>query len=218
VKNTIVYTAIFGGYDLLRKPLTPGHFVCTHDGTVEIPDGWESRQINNHIKHAGYSSRYYKITGGDIFDESRYSIWLDGNIQLKVPSEELVKKYLAHGDIAIHKHPTRDCAYDEADVCMRQKLDRIATLMGQKRYYNLQCFPQHFGLWETGVLIRRHTKAIRDLSTAWWEELQSQSIRDQIGLPYVLWLSKIKPVIIPGNLQSNSGTEFTYYQHTKGRL
>ena len=53
--------------------------------------------------------------------------------------------------------------------------------------------PEHFGLWATGSIARRHTDRIRVLGDAWLDEMERWTIQDQVSLPYLLWRDGIVP-------------------------
>jgi len=107
------------------------------------------------------------------------ALWLDANYQL------LIDPRAIPGDMAIHRHRDRDCAYEEADVCVRVGKDAATVIADQVRRYRDKGYPDHAGLWETAILFRRNTSEVRALCEDWWREINAGSRRDQISLPVV---------------------------------
>jgi len=58
-------------------------------------------------------------------------------------------------------------------------------------------FPEHRGLWQSGVLLRRNTAAVKRFNEMWWWEILNGSHRDQIALPVVLEFSGIDFASLP---------------------
>lgn len=128
-------------------------------------------------------SRFPKILP-HLFMNTEYSLYLDGNIACKVPIEKLIKEWLQDTDIAFFKHPTRDCYFEEAKECMRLGLDDKEVITNQMiRYHKV---PRHSGLYQGGVILRRHTDKVRQFNEAWWAEYCRGSRRDQLSLPIAI--------------------------------
>ncbi len=136
--------------------------------------------MEDKFKDPVLSAKIYKVLP-HLFLDCDYSIWIDGNITLKVPPETLID--VLEKDIAVFPHPSRDCLFDEGRFCVLNQIgNQIEILEQLKRYKG---FPNHYGLAGCGVLIRKHTDKMRRLSEQWWAEICRGSIRDQISFPYV---------------------------------
>jgi len=92
----MLYTAITGDKDFPRKD-------------IKVFSEY------NEFKRPVMNAKIYKILAHQYIDED-ISVWLDGNLFLKIPEEQLVKEFLGDADMAIFKHPDRDCVYDEAEA------------------------------------------------------------------------------------------------------
>ena len=133
----------------------------------------------NKFKSPVLNAKIYKILS-HLFIDDEYSIWIDGNLFLKVEEKELIK-LLGDKDIAVFQNPYRDNIYEEADECKRLKLDDNKIIDEQiKRYGN-----SVEGLGACYLIIRRNTKEIKRLNEKWWAEICRGSVRDQISFPYV---------------------------------
>lgn len=126
------------------------------------------------------NSRIAKILP-HLYIESDFSIYHDANIRLLKTPEELVETYLKEYDIALFKHPTRDCLYDEALVCAKMGLDDPETIIEQVKAYENDGYGKHKGLCECGIILRRHTPKVKELNEAWWAHYCRYSRRDQIS-------------------------------------
>jgi hypothetical protein len=118
------------------------------------------------------------------FPEAEYTLYLDANIIIKVPLKRLVSEWLTDTDIALFGHSTRNCLFDEANECLRLELDNDVVIKKQiERYLG---FKKNAGLYQGGVILRRHTNKIKQLNEMWWAEYCTGSKRDQISLPYCI--------------------------------
>lgn len=146
---------------------------------------------------------------------SEYSIWVDGNIKLLIPPEDLIDKWLEDKyEMAVWKHPGRNCIYEEAVVCQRIYPQITEDLDKQTRYYLAQGYPAYNGLYEMGVIVRKHTDTVKALNESWWAEICRWSFRDQISFPYVLnKFPHLKLNIIEGNVRRHK--YFEYELHKK---
>ena len=130
-----------------------------------------------------------------------YSLWIDSNVELRTPVVKLIRKYLLESDIAVFKHKDRNCVYEEAKDCILQKLDHCDIIDKQMQKYQSDDYPADNGLTETTVLLRRHTKQIRQFNEAIWAEICTSSKRDQLCFDYIANKLSITVVNFPGILQ-----------------
>jgi hypothetical protein len=105
--------------------------------------------------------------------------------------------------IAQFEHPWRSCLYDEAIEIAALGMDPDGVAAWQTRRYREAGHPAGWGLWAAGVIVRRHTAAVRRMGAAWAREVEVGSVRDQISQPFVLRQAKLKPVSLPGSHVEN---------------
>lgn len=134
----------------------------------------------------------------------------------KVPIKPLVEGWLANHEMAVFRHPERDCAYEEIDVCV--KLKKITQREGDKAKSHLALagLPQHAGLYACGMIARRTMGILPALLSAAWFSLVKEVPRDQIWLPLVLHQipgTKKRIRVIDANVFSNPW--FHYKGHSK---
>lgn len=217
----IVYTSIVGGKDNLIHDQYKGdaeYFAFTDFDFKS--DVWTRKPAYDKMISPRRNSRAPKILAHQ-FAKTRYSIWLDGNLKLLVPPEELLK-YVENHDIALFKHPTRDCLYEEAQTCIDAKLDDVETLKAQIQRYRDEGFGEHRGLCEGGVIIRKHTPKVENFNNIWWSEHCSGSVRDQVSMFYAFDRAGLVPNIIDEHYKVDGqrvtrGGLFEYVNHLTPR-
>ena len=126
-------------------------------------------------------------------------IGLDETVKThKMDPKEIVETYLKDSDIALFKHPERDCVYEEAELIKQVKFDSLEFVQSQMVFYQSRSFGQHKGLYELPCRIQRNTLEIQALMLTWWELICKFSSRDQLSLPFALDMHGITPAIMPG--------------------
>jgi hypothetical protein len=128
-----------------------------------------------------------------------YYIWIDSTHMVGLDPNQIIEMYLKDSDIALFKHPERDCVYDEADIIQGVKFDKGYNVQSQMNFYESTSYPKNNGLYELPCRIQRNTGQIQALMLTWWELICKYSSRDQLSLPFAMTLHGITPAIMPGN-------------------
>ncbi len=200
-KRIVVYTCITGGYDDLLPPLTIEpqiDYVCFIDKTPAVHDGWGVVPIPDIAKNNAVKNRFIKMHPHILFPNHEISIYIDGNIQILGGITSLVRDTIKKGDIALYKHPLRNCIYAEAEECAAIGHDWKWRITKQMNKYRDAGFPPEAGLYEGSVILRRHHQSqVRTLMEAWWNAYQSGTKRDQLSLTFLAWKLAI-PIICMG--------------------
>lgn len=188
-----IYTAIVGNKDPIRTDIK-----CFTE--------------NQGFVRPVMAAKIYKILSHR-YIHSDISIWVDGNITLLIPLEQLVEEWLGDSDMALWKHFHRDCIYEEAPAAQGLYEDDSykKEIQEQIDYYRKQGFPEHAGLAECNVIIRRNNEKVRAFNEDWWQEICRWSSRDQISFPVVLARHKLKVNFIEGNPREHKF--FKYVPH-----
>jgi len=206
-KDIVVYTSVTGDKDtLMEDQETKGaNFVAFTD---KRSDCWDVRKPYDKFKDNRRNSRIAKIMPHLFFD-TKYSVYLDGNITLKVPAQQLIDEFLKDKDIAVFRHVGRDCVYDEAQACMALGKGDKYELAEQVRAYAQMGHEEHAGLCECGVIIRRHTERVATLNEKWWAHYCRFSDRDQMSFPIAFPLEEVNQI------ESSAWRHpyFTFYAH-----
>lgn len=127
------------------------------------------------------NSRIHKILPHK-YIESEYSIYIDGNMKLLIPPEEVIRRYMQGYDMALFAHGVRDCIYDEAMECAKLKLDDPEIIIEQAKYYEDHEYAKHKGLLQGGFIVRRNNTRTQAFNEAWWADYCRFSRRDQLSL------------------------------------
>ena len=203
MKKFVLYTALFG--KMGRGVHTPevsipdvGRFCYTDLGIKH--DFYQIRKMNLSSLVAVRRQRWIKICIPDeIFYNYEYSVYVDCKRESLIDFEWLLSFMESQSDFVTRQHKTRDCVYDEGKVCIEKRIDDKATILKQLDFYRNEDYPVHNGLHYSFILLRRHTKRMKEFSRLWWEQLEKYSFRDQISLPYVAWKHNMKISICARN-------------------
>ena len=206
----VVYTVITNDYDNLKEPnvITKGwEYICFTDQNLTSKT-WKIVKIgktSNQIKE----QRRKKIYNEYIFENYSESIYVDGSMLINCDIDLFIDKYV-RSDFSLMKHPSRDCIYQEAQACMFLQKDNRETIINQMKKYKLEGLPQNVGMVATGLMYRKHTKEVKEFCKSWWNEVNNNSIRDQLSFNYVDWLKPIRYATFPYNVLKK---EFIIYNH-----
>ena len=201
----VIYTALVGNYDTLMQPeaVDSGFdYVCFSDCITESKVGvWEIRPIPFTSPNSTRVSRYAKLQPHAVLPEYEYSVWMDANILIK--GEEFYEKVnakIAEGaKMAFVPHPSRDCVYEEIARCYRDVRISFRDAVKQRRHLLAMGYPEHWGMMENNLILRRHNDPdVIRISDAWWEEFQNYTSRDQMSLMPVCRKAGIRPELLLG--------------------
>jgi len=232
----VVYTSIVGNIDRLWSALPgsegvphiafvdgekvevglwtgdPPHILAGSNDLSALPATWEQREVSRHRSNRR-TARMVKTLPHRFLPDADVWVWVDGNVRLRRPVGKIVEQYL-DSDFVTLRHPDRDCAYVEAAFCAKHGKDSREILERQAARYRKAGLPQHWGLAETRVVIRRNTDAIRELNEAWWAEIERGSVRDQVALPFVCWQVGTRWSELPGRCwPGNKSKDWYYVRH-----
>lgn len=222
MSGVTVYTANIGQHDNLRPPGRPAfgsRFLCYQDEPLLAPAPWITIPSYTAVPgDAARNVRVHKLLPHEFArleddpSETDVSIWHDANFVLTMNPLDAVARFLVDGaDIALFRHPGRDCLYAEAECCASENIENRDVLERQVARYRADGFPAHWGLAACGVLIRRHSEKMRAFSIAWWREVLEHGRRDQIAFPYLAAKHELKIAWIPGDIFNNDVFKFHYH-------
>lgn len=184
--KTVIYTAIYGNKDRLRPPRQPetgATYVCISDDPEIAVPSWKMRIVAPHSPDANRSAKRFKVLAHQACDCER-SIWIDGNYEILGDLTSLFDDF--EEDVAFFRHSQRNCIYAEAAACIRRRKDDARPINGTIERFRQQGHPVGWGLFEGGVILRKHTCAVREFNERWWDEISQGTRRDQLSLPFVL--------------------------------
>ena len=206
----VIYTCITNNYDTLKDPtvITKGwEYICFSDVYIESKT-WKVILLGN-TSNMNLEQRKKKIYNKFILDDYDLSIWVDGSITINCDLDNFC--FMNHNsDFSLMKHPSRDCTYSEASACIMLGKDNVKTIHNQIGRYRLEGLPYHNGMVATGVMIRTHTKEVKEFCSRWYNEVLNGSIRDQLSFNYINWIYPIDYTTFSFNVLVN---EFKINKH-----
>jgi hypothetical protein len=188
----IVLRCVTGGYENIRpvKNPQPGwEYICITDDPHVRGAGWKMKLIDNPDNLDSVRlARRVKIVFWEYTGPCDICVWVDGNVDIIGDLDSFCTRTGAWDtDMLVKRHPQRNCVYQEYMACKGLSKDDPIIMRNQVKGYEKEGFPQHFGLAETNVLVRKPTQAIKDLMSRWFIEVQNKSRRDQLSFTYLLW-------------------------------
>lgn len=192
-KLVTVYMCIVGKYDVPQSPLilmNDHKYILFTDNKDVKYDGWETREIPQSLKGntANYINRYIKLHPWEFFD-TKYTVYADGNVRFLTGVTSYLSKSNVKTGVAMFSHPNRDCLYREADVCLYLGKGNAEAIRTQIAKYREEGMPRNYGLKEATIIVcDLENPMCKLVMSKWWDEFNSSnSNRDQLSLPYVLW-------------------------------
>lgn len=189
--KTCIYSCLTNSYDHPQPATVKGidHILFTDDPDIKAP-GYKIIQIEKTEDQR--LQRKIKILGHPELDKYDVTIYIDANIGLNNRFPQLLRSY--KGGLMIGSHVKRNCVYAEGlEVKKQKKADPEAVNKQIAEYYEND-FPANFGMWSSGFMIR--DKSTKDMCKIWYDKLQEHTHRDQLSLPWALYLTGIKPTAI----------------------
>jgi hypothetical protein len=237
-----VYTSIFGGYDPLREQPAQSistDFICiTESDSLAAAHPW-SIAVNNDRPELNprIRAKYFKILSHRIFpggfisrellphnasiqtEAYDYIIYIDASIQiLSADFVEMIVSQIPSRGWTMVVHPERDCIYPEVSESLRiwPKKYAPSRILEQSQRYRSEGYPEHHGLFATGIIGRKaDDAALSEVNEAWWREIvQYDSPQCQVSLPVVLWRIKKSPVI-PIDINVYGNQYFRWIRHDR---
>lgn len=201
-----VVSSITGDKDWVRDDQITGGatFTCYTDNIDRKSSVWQFKPAYNRFTDPRRNSRIHKLLIHK-YSEAPYTIWIDGNVRILVPPEDIVDQLLGDYDMAMFQHGGRDCIYDEAMECARLGLDDPEVIIEQAKYYEDHEYPKHKGLASGFFIIRKNNQRTRDLNEAWWADYCRFSRRDQISLMPAVDKTGVRLNIIPERWVQHDG-------------
>lgn len=214
----IVYTCLIGNYDKLNVPgyIPPDWEAHCISDRVHITAGWKHSILDTKYRLPcdTRTARQVKVLSHIFFPDADVTLYIDANVQVLCDINNLLAFVTNDGkDIGTYKHDIRRCLYMEAQAIKRLKKDSPELVDAQVLRYRKENYPANNGLICSGVLLRKHTDAVKQLNEAWWQELCNGSRRDQLSFPYVAWKLGIKWTNIDTNIYRSQN--FNVGQHIR---
>jgi hypothetical protein len=139
-------------------------------------------------------------------------LWIDGSMRPTGKSLDSLFALVAPGGVGCFRHRQRDCIYQEYHASLRMKRSHGEPLRKQVDHYRKEGHPEHWGLWECGLIVWRGAQ--KKLGEAWLAQLLTWSSQDQLSFPYLLRREGVTVSDLhPGTVVQNPW--FVYEPHLK---
>jgi hypothetical protein len=216
----VVCTAWFGKADALKPPRVPNPRVpmlCLTDRSDQVR-GWRMHKTVR-TDRPRWLARWAK-TNFEWVPPAHVVIWMDASFELLVDPVELVRAAAAtNAPVVALRHPDRSRISDEAEAIIRAAQAPAPAVRAQLETYQAAGFdtpanPQRL-LSSTGLLVSWMSPDVRRFFAAWWQEITTHTLRDQLSFDYTAWKERIPIGYLPGHYRHNP---FARYDHTTHRL
>jgi hypothetical protein len=196
-----LYTAIFDDYETLKNPVKIDglDYVCFTDNKNLKSNIWDVRYVqNNTDTPPSFFYKRIKCLPQAYLPEYDYTIWLDANFIVKDLNylRYLLDNFKSN-KLMLYKHVClaglyRDCAYQEAEYSMTIPKYSKEKLRSQiNEYENLHEFPKHYGLYQSGFLLRNNRdEEVKKFNEFWLNEIEKFGRvfpQCQVSLSFTLW-------------------------------
>ena len=222
-KRVAVYTCITGDYDDVKEFPSfreDGVDYLLFTNNREIKSSfWKVIRIENDGLDNVRLARKIKILGHELLSEYDLTIWIDGASFLRAKASAFLEDCCDLDEYSLigFKHRERDCAYAEALECVKVNKDDCATIVRQMQRYRDRGYPEHNGLIESTVIVRRnHDSLLQKTMEMWFSEVRDYSRRDQLSFNYVAEQSGLNYNLLELNVFDNR--YFGWEKHVSGRL
>lgn len=224
MKKFAVYTCITGGYDAppAHAALCPDAdywcFVGQGEKRQEWLGEWRVVELPFCSGEAVRDARRAKLLPHRLLPDYEYTLWVDANIGIMDPEfyALLQRKMTEEVPLSGLWHPFTDCAYEEAVRVVHSWRERLCRVLRTVHFLRREHFPHHFGMFETGVMLRHNTPEVREFCERWWWMLSRFSHRDQLSFPYCMWKSGFSwDSLLPPGQGVRNHPWFRYDRHTE---
>lgn len=171
---------------------------------------WKQIQLPNFSNIDQWTGRrnakYPKVLGSYILPGYDFYIWQDSYMETRIPPKIIIENFLCeNADIALFKHPDRDCVYDEMNFVKQINYDNHSVIDECINFYRTRGYPEKNGMFELSAFVYRNNEKVRLFMLSWWEMIAKFSSRDQCTFPYLMWKYNLKYNLFPGTARPNNG-------------
>lgn len=225
-EGVVAYTCITGHYEKWKA--IPGDFTG-FDRLVLFSNkskrkGWESQPYASppRVTSDHDINRYHKFFPHWLFPQTRFSVYLDGNVAYDGPVMDLVNHVReSNAALGIFAHPDGRTLREEAEACERlgkfDEHDRT-RLDAQLQRYRDDGFDLDRPIGANYLIVRDHAHPELPLAMSlWWSQIFEFTRRDQLALPYVLWKTGLPSVALDDEPNIDAG-KLIRIAHRKGMI
>ncbi|XP_016581223.2 probable hexosyltransferase MUCI70 isoform X2 [Capsicum annuum] len=200
--DIIVASAIFGNYDVIQQPKNSGKIAQENVPFYMFVDEETEASLKNSslldsrnrvglwriilVRNVPYSDarrngKVPKLLLHRLFPNVRYSIWIDGKLQLVVDPYQILERFLwrQNATFAISRHYRRFDVFEEAEANKAAgKYDNV-SIDHQIDFYKKEDVP------EGCVIMKEHIPITNLFTCLWFNEVDRFTSRDQLSFSTV---------------------------------
>nr|WP_318381083.1 hypothetical protein [uncultured Enterobacter sp.] len=202
--SVAIYRVITGGYDNISSEIFKTYDDNTHfhfsyffisDNPVTVPAPWQYIQLVRKHQNPAIDNRELKLKIPPFLREFDYTIYLDGNIIIKSPLNEIMQKVVRENNlIYAYPHYRNPTLREEIVSCFIYSRITFSELCATKKL--LSSFLNMDIGFECGVIIRKkYNEKLKKLGEVWFQYYFRNAKRDQF---YFL------PSLIEAELECNA--------------
>lgn len=192
-KKVAIYTAITKGSSILHEPSVISaycDYICfTNNLDLHSPI-WEIRPFPENGLDSIRKKKQVKVLPHLLLPGYEYTIWMEDTIEMINSIDPFIENYLFEGkhEIYAFKHAQQESLYAEAQITIKQFVDREETIALQMKHYKEQQYADQEVLNDTTILFRNNQSAKLSLVlNQWWEEITTFSFVDQLSFNFIAW-------------------------------
>ncbi len=190
---------------------------------LEVSGPWQLRTLGPEglpeeaMRSNSLLSRYPKLQPHRVLDGYDFSLWIDGNIEIR--NDSLLKAALECAENGVQyagvPHPSRIDVFQEALMCYKMKYIDLRTLIK----VDIRCYMggirRGSGLFENNIIFRRHNSPdIIALDNLWWNSVLHIAPRDQLSLMLCLKRCGVRTELLLGDgMNSRNHPGLRYLRH-----
>lgn len=226
-----VLSACYGNYDTvhaLPEQMGVDETILVSDQPIVVP-GWKTVVEPRPQLHPRLAAKFPKTMPHE-YTDAEWVIWLDGHLEVKTHTlaRELVDEVQRSGGTEPGDNIRRGTWGQFRHTSTHSLSEEVALAkvtgkyVGQPMDEQIQNYmrdgcPDAFGMWMTGLIVRRQTPTTRQIGDAWLGEQVRWTVEDQLSLPYLFWLHGMS--IEMTELAFDGwwhGSRFRLHQHADG--
>ncbi|MGD9921741.1 MAG: rhamnan synthesis F family protein, partial [Pseudorhodoplanes sp.] len=200
-----VATAIMGSFDTMLIPDTleaDVDYFCFTDSAIDGYGGFQMREPPYRHDDRRRMARYVKTHLPSLLPGYDFIVWIDGNIWLRQPVSKIVAATEASGHaLGAIAHPLRASFESEYLTVRNDLLDDVDLMDRQVARYRAVPGLGEERLIETNVMVfDTRDPRIKVFAEAWWNEIDTFSVRDQLSVTYALHAAQLHwhPIVKAG--------------------
>ena len=193
-----IYTAVVGNYDEILQPLVVDsrfdYFLFSDTFQEDRIGVWQVKSIEYFNSDRVKTARYVKTHPETFLPNYAATLWMDANLQIvdSYVYERFLELFNQGVEIASVKHPQRDCIYEELFTVCAFQWETLEIAWGWNRVLRQNNYPEHNGLFETGLTYRLNSPNVKKVDEEWWNCIYHYSSRDQLSYNFVLAKCDVK--------------------------